>query len=147
MCDLDHFKNINDTYGHDAGDKVLQQLAGIFMSSVRKTDFVIRFGGEEFMILLVDCNAQTAKEMAERIRARVEKNRFHIPGQSIGMTISIGTTVFPGKSDQDIWDSFKSADIALYRAKKNGRNQVVHYNDTNHKIKQLSLLDQKGDLS
>jgi len=141
MCDLDHFKNINDTYGHDAGDKVLQQLAKIFISNVRETDLVIRFGGEEFMILLVDCDGQTASEMAERIRAQVETDRFHISGHSIRMTISIGTAIFPEEPGQDIWDSFKSADIALYRAKKNGRNQVAHYSPTTNKMKQPCRLD------
>ncbi len=139
MCDIDHFKNINDTYGHDAGDKVLQQLAGILLRSVRKTDFVIRFGGEEFMILLVDCNTQKAGEMAERIRFHVQTDKFHIPGHAIEMTVSIGTAKFDGTTDQDIWDNFKSADIALYRAKENGRNQVVHYNDTTDNMKQLNL--------
>jgi diguanylate cyclase (GGDEF)-like protein len=143
MCDLDHFKNINDTYGHDAGDKVLQQLAGILLHSVRKTDFVIRFGGEEFMILLVDCDTQKAGEMAERICFHVRTNKFHIPGHSIEMTVSIGTAIFHGKSDQDIWNNFKSADIALYRAKENGRNQVVHYNDITSNTKQLSLPEQE----
>jgi diguanylate cyclase (GGDEF)-like protein len=143
MCDLDHFKNINDTYGHDAGDKVLQQLARIFMGNVRETDFVIRFGGEEFMILLVDCDGKTGREMAERIRAQVERDKFHIPGHSIKMTISIGTSIFPSKKDQDIWDSFKSADIALYRAKEQGRNRVVHYNNPDDNMKQLSLLEKE----
>jgi diguanylate cyclase (GGDEF)-like protein len=143
MCDLDHFKNINDTYGHDAGDKVLQQLAGILLRNVRKTDFVIRFGGEEFMILLVDCDTQKAGEMAERIRFHVQTDKFHIPGHSIEITVSIGTAIFRGKSDQDIWDHFKAADIALYQAKANGRNQVVHYNGITDNMKQLSLPGQE----
>ncbi len=145
MCDLDHFKNINDTYGHDAGDQVLKQLAKILLQSVRETDFVIRFGGEEFMILLVDCNTRTAKEMAERIRTRVERDKFHIPGHSISMTLSIGTAIFPIQPDQDIWDSFKAADIALYRAKENGRNQVVHYSGPGDEIRQLSLPESEGN--
>jgi diguanylate cyclase (GGDEF)-like protein len=144
MCDLDHFKNVNDTYGHDAGDKVLQQLARIFMNNVRETDFVIRFGGEEFMILLVDCDSRTARDMAERIRAQVERDKFHIPGHSIRMTISIGTSIFPQRPGQDIWDSFKAADIALYRAKEGGRNKVVHFN-TAAAAKQLNLPEQENN--
>jgi len=139
MSDLDHFKRINDTYGHDAGDLVLNQLAKIFLNSVRETDLVIRFGGEEFMTLLVDCDIQTARNMAERIRKQVQTYKFHIPGNVIRMTISIGIAVFPRVPDQDIWDTFKCSDIALYQAKENGRNQVVTYEDTTDEMKQLNL--------
>ena len=97
------------------------------------------------MILLVDCNTRTAKEMAERIRNRVERNKFHIPGHSISMTLSIGTAIFPIQPDQDIWDSFKAADIALYRAKENGRNQVVHYSGPGDEIRQLSPPESEGN--
>lgn len=130
MCDLDHFKSINDSYGHDAGDQVLSQLAKIFLNNVRETDFVIRYGGEEFLVLLVDCDARTSCEMAERIRQKVQAYKFHIPGSSIRMTISIGTAAFPLTPDQEIWNTFKCADIALYWAKENGRNQVVNYEST-----------------
>ena len=130
MCDLDHFKDVNDTYGHDAGDMVLSQLAKLLLNSVRETDLVIRFGGEEFLILLVDCDTPTACEMSERIRQTVEGYKFHIPGNSIRMTLSIGTATFSSPYTNDIWNIFKYADTSLYRAKQNGRNQVVRYEDT-----------------
>ena len=129
MSDLDHFKRINDTYGHDAGDLVLNQLAKIFINSVRETDLVIRFGGEEFMTLLVDCDIETAHNMAENIRKEVENYKFHIPGNIIHITISIGLALFPGSPDQDIGETFKCSDIALYRAKEKGRNMVVTYQE------------------
>jgi len=129
MCDLDHFKDVNDSYGHDAGDRVLMQLAKILLNAVRDADLVIRFGGEEFMILLVDCDPATSKEMAERIRKEVQLYKFHIPGHTIRMTMSIGLSNFPDPPDQDIWNAFKLADIALYRAKEEGRNRVIQFNN------------------
>ncbi len=129
MCDLDHFKDVNDTYGHDAGDLVLSQLAKILLNSVRETDLVIRFGGEEFLILLVDCDTPTSCEMAERIRQSVESYKFHIHGNSIQMTLSIGTATFAPPYDKDIWNIFKYADVAMYQAKQNGRNQIVRHED------------------
>ena len=125
MCDIDHFKQINDSHGHDAGDKVLNQLARIFLNTIRDTDLAIRFGGEEFMILLVDCDPTLSRDMAERIRSTVEKTRFHIPGHTVRITLSIGLTIFPTSPDQTIWDAIKMADIALYQAKTRGRNQVA----------------------
>ncbi len=139
MCDLDHFKNINDTYGHDAGDMVLSQLAKILLNSVRETDLVIRFGGEEFLILLVDCDTPTSCEMAERIRQTVESYKFHIPGNSIRMTLSIGIATFTQPYEMDIWDIFKYADTSLYRAKQNGRNQIIRHEDIQCGGQQLNL--------
>ncbi len=130
MCDLDHFKGVNDSFGHDAGDQVLSQLAKILLNNVRETDFVIRYGGEEFLILLVDCDTRTSGEMAERIRQKVQAYKFHIPGNAIRMTLSIGTAMFPTSPDQEIWNTFKCADIALYWAKENGRNVVIDYDST-----------------
>ena len=142
MCDLDHFKDVNDTYGHDAGDKVLIQLAKILLNAVRDVDLVIRFGGEEFMILLVDCDPATSKEMAERIRKEVQLYKFHIPGHTIRMTMSIGLSNFPDPPDQDIWNAFKLADIALYRAKEDGRNRVAQFNNSmlsnSHQLKKTT---------
>ncbi len=127
MCDLDHFKDVNDTYGHDAGDKVLIQLAKILLNAVREADMVIRFGGEEFMILLLDSGQETSREMAERIRKEVQQYKFRIPGHTIRMTMSIGIANFPEAPDQGIWEAFKLADIALYHAKEEGRNRVVQF--------------------
>jgi len=130
MCDIDHFKSINDTYGHDAGDHVLSQLAKIFLNAIRDTDLAIRFGGEEFLILLIDCDPATSQEMANRIRQEVLEHRFRIPGHTVRITLSIGLTVFPGQPDQKIWDAIKIADTALYQAKERGRNRVVALPET-----------------
>jgi diguanylate cyclase (GGDEF)-like protein len=127
MCDIDHFKEVNDTYGHDAGDKVLVQLAKILLNTVRDADLVIRFGGEEFMILLVDCDPGTSREMAERIRREVQLYKFRIPGHTVRLTMSLGLSIFPDPPDQDIWDAFKDADVALYQAKEEGRNRIVQF--------------------
>ena len=132
MCDLDHFKSINDTYGHSVGDKILHRLAKIFLDNVRETDLVVRFGGEEFLILLVDPDPGFSLAMAERIRIAVEKYEFEIRGATIQITISIGTAPFDGSTDSDIHESFKHADIAMYEAKENGRNQVIIYAETDH---------------
>ena len=139
MCDLDHFKDVNDTYGHDAGDLVLSQLAKILLNSVRETDLVIRFGGEEFLILLVDCDTSTSCKMAEHIRQSVENYKFHVHGNLIRMTLSIGTATFIHPYNKDIWNIFKYADTAMYRAKLNGRNQIVRYEDPVHTGQQLNL--------
>ena len=135
MTDLDHFKRINDTYGHDAGDLVLNQLAKIFINNVRETDLVIRFGGEEFLTLLVDCDMETARIMAERIRTEVENYKFQIPGNIIRITISTGIALFPQSPEQGIRDTFKCSDIAMYRAKEKGRNMVIIYDEAKMKQK------------
>ncbi len=130
MCDLDHFKQINDTHGHDAGDEVLIQLAQILRNNFRETDLIIRFGGEEFMILLVDCNPEYCRTQAERIRKEVENKSFRIPNNIIGITISIGTALYPSQSKGDVHKTFKQADLALYHAKETGRNRIVDYSET-----------------
>ena len=125
MCDVDYFKPVNDEYGHDAGDEVLRQLARVLTRHTREMDLVIRFGGEEFLILLVDCKEHEAVVMGERIRQAVEAYEFRIPSCILHKTISIGVAEFSGKKNQQIRDVIKEADSALYQAKKGGRNQVV----------------------
>jgi len=126
MADLDYFKSINDKYGHDVGDLVLKQTATILSKSVRKSDLVVRFGGEEFLILLVDIRPGEAEKIAEKLRARIEAHQFKINGEFIRKTISIGVAEFPvdGKA---IWEVIKYADVALYKAKELGRNKVVRF--------------------
>ena len=124
MCDLDYFKEVNDTYGHDGGDDVLRQLAQVLLNSVRSSDIVIRFGGEEFIVILVDCEVSKIKDVAETIRLSVEKNKFQAGGNIVTKTISIGVSEFPLHTDQGIWEAIKFADVALYKAKENGRNRV-----------------------
>jgi len=126
MADLDYFKSVNDKYGHDVGDLVLKQTATILSKSVRKSDLVVRFGGEEFLILLVDIRPGEAEKIAEKLRARIEAHQFKINGEFIRKTISIGVAEFPvdGKA---IWEVIKYADVALYKAKELGRNKVVRF--------------------
>ncbi len=126
MGDLDHFKSVNDRYGHDVGDKVLKETARILKSGARASDLVCRFGGEEFLILLMDIHKDDAKEVAEKLRARVEAHKFETPQGIIRRTISIGVSEFPVDSDA-VWETIKFADVALYKAKEMGRNRVVRF--------------------
>ena len=126
MLDLDHFKMINDTYGHDAGDSVLKALANTIKATVRAADIVIRYGGEEFMVILQDTTSTFALSVAEKIRVSVEAMRIPHAGVILKRTISIGIADFPGDS-QTFWQTVKFADVALYHAKQTGRNRVVHF--------------------
>ncbi|MFN3076551.1 MAG: diguanylate cyclase [Alphaproteobacteria bacterium] len=126
MLDLDHFKMVNDTYGHAAGDTVLKSLAKVMREAVRASDLVIRYGGEEFLIILLDTEAEGADRVAENIRAAVEKMSIHVGGTTLKKTISIGVADFPMDSDT-FWQAVKFADVALYRAKETGRNRVVRF--------------------
>jgi len=124
MIDLDHFKSINDRFGHPAGDTVLQQAAGILLDMTRQSDFVFRFGGEEFLIVLVETGAEEALRAAERIRERIAAAEIQLRnGQRIRITSSIGAAVFDGHPD--FKRLVERADKALYQAKHGGRNRVV----------------------
>ncbi len=126
MCDLDKFKTINDTYGHLAGDKVLQILAQLMIRHVREMDCICRYGGEEFLILLPQTKLDGAQVVLEKIRALIEKTPVEIePGSTISMTVSIGAAQWEaGLSFEQI---IKQADAALYDAKVRGRNQVCQW--------------------
>lgn len=126
MLDLDYFKMVNDTYGHDAGDAVLKSLAQVLKQAVRSSDMVIRYGGEEFLIVLQDACGANAEQVAENIRASVEKLRINVGGTMLQKTISIGVADYPDDSDT-FWQAVKFADVALYRAKETGRNRVVRF--------------------
>ena len=126
MLDLDYFKQVNDTFGHEAGDKVLKTLAETLVKSVRTSDMVIRYGGEEFLIVLLDTSAEAAMEVAEKIRAKVEGTKISLPGTMLQKTISIGVSEFPVDTDT-FWQVLKFADIALYEAKSQGRNRVIRF--------------------
>jgi diguanylate cyclase (GGDEF)-like protein len=126
MLDLDYFKMVNDTYGHDAGDAVLKAVARLIKQSVRASDFVIRYGGEEFLILLQEAEAKTADDIAEKIRASVAALKIQTSGGVLQKTISIGISSFPSDSDT-FWQAVKFADVALYHAKETGRNRVVRF--------------------
>lgn len=125
MMDMDHFKQVNDTHGHDAGDMVLKQLAQVIISAARSTDLAARFGGEEFVVLMPETDPQAALAAANRMRELVEKTPFPIntAGKTISRTISIGVASL--QSDGDSADGLlKRADEALYSAKHSGRNMV-----------------------
>ncbi|QDQ86877.1 diguanylate cyclase [Alcaligenaceae bacterium SJ-26] len=121
VLDIDHFKRVNDTYGHDVGDQVIVQLAQIMRASSRGQDRLFRLGGEEFQILLPDTSQDIAQQVAERLRQAVASYGFPGVGE---LTISLGVAHFPGTAD-DVALVMKQADQALYAAKSQGRNQVV----------------------
>ncbi len=124
MVDIDHFKTLNDTFGHDAGDYILKTLAQIFRNHVRESDTVCRWGGEEFMFLLSHTDVAGAKVLAERLRQLIDKSSFDYAGAKLAITISIGITTL--SNDKDGFEkSYKEADAALYKAKESGRNKVV----------------------
>ncbi|MDZ7891406.1 MAG: GGDEF domain-containing protein [Rhodoferax sp.] len=125
MLDIDHFKKVNDTYGHQAGDQVLQVIAKTLTGCVRPMDTVARLGGEEFSVMLPSCHTGYGKVVAERIRAQIENLSVQIaPGLSIKVTVSIGGAYAPEwvRSTGALWS--ERADLQLYRAKKEGRNRI-----------------------
>lgn len=124
MLDIDHFKNVNDTYGHQTGDTVMRRLADLFCETVRENDLVGRYGGEEFLILLPDSDAQSGVQTAQRIRKRVQDLAVDASGENVSVTVSIGISSYP-RYGQDADAVICAADAALYQAKSNGRNQVV----------------------
>jgi diguanylate cyclase (GGDEF)-like protein len=122
VIDIDHFKQVNDTFGHQKGDQVLCSLGGLFQDTVRSCDYVARYGGEEFIVMLPEVGAAGGLEVAERIRKRVAQERINPKGDRI--TVSIGMAMYAEHGD-DPESLFQQADQALYRAKAAGRNQVV----------------------
>ncbi len=124
MCDVDHFKRINDNFGHPAGDQVLKDLANFLHIQMRKEDMLARYGGEEFIMLLRDTAANSASRWAERVREKVEKINFTVQDLIIPATISIGVCSRTGEQMTTLNDVIKEADDALYQAKHNGRNRV-----------------------
>ncbi|UXI66173.1 diguanylate cyclase [Tahibacter amnicola] len=125
MVDMDHFKQVNDTHGHEAGDAVLAQLGALLRSACRSEDVVCRYGGEEFAIVLTDATLEAAQRRAEAIRAAVEQMEVEHRGRMLGpFSVSVGVSVFPlnGSTPQDL---MRHADAALYQAKRSGRNRVV----------------------
>src|SRR5688572_7031450 len=126
LCDVDHFKNINDRYGHEAGDAVLRTIAGVLRGALRDTDALGRWGGEEFIAVLTDTDTRAAAEVAERMRIAVYATEFGRPAE--GVTISLGvSTVHKVADAATAWEALiKEADLLLYEAKKAGRNRVMH---------------------
>jgi len=125
MIDLDHFKGINDSFGHDGGDAVLREVAERMQSSIRTTDLVGRFGGEEFMAVIPNCAGEELLRIAERIRAQVNRSPVNADSMLIPVSCSIGVAVRWGESDGEASETMQRADRALYVAKEMGRNRVV----------------------
>jgi len=122
MLDLDHFKRINDGYGHLAGDKVLKIIASVLKKRLRPTDFIARFGGEEFVLLMPDSSLSAAMVVGDAMRSAIEACPFHFKGEPVTITVSMGVAQFQPGERSDL--ALKRADEALYRAKAAGRNQV-----------------------
>ncbi len=140
MLDLDHFKNFNDTYGHEAGDAVLREAASLLVRSIRAEDFVCRYGGEEFVVVLPTADLRATAARAERIRAKLRDLVVMHEGRSLGIiTASLGVAGLPehGMTEKDL---LQAADAALYRAKREGRDRVVvadstaNFNETSNAV-------------
>jgi two-component system, cell cycle response regulator len=124
LTDLDHFKKVNDTYGHSAGDAVLQETARRFRAGLREYDGVGRYGGEEFLLIMPGCDLPTTMQRAGAIRRLIEKDAIVAPQGNVSATISMGVTVADPTRDASIESLLEEADEALYRAKHAGRNRV-----------------------
>jgi len=124
MIDIDHFKNVNDTYGHAVGDDVLMTMTETIINYLRNLDILGRFGGEEFVVLLPETDNKAAVITAERIRVNIEQINIPVDGKSVSITVSIGVASYQ-KGDANIDALIQRADAALYQAKNQGRNRVV----------------------
>lgn len=133
MLDVDFFKMVNDTYGHDIGDKVIVALSKVLKSSIRESDLAIRYGGEEFVVMLHNANEEGTISIATKIHSEFAKLAFEVGnGEPLRKTISIGIAKFPTDGDT-IWKCIKFADTALYEAKETGRNKIVEFRAEMHK--------------
>jgi two-component system cell cycle response regulator len=129
IVDIDHFKAVNDTHGHDAGDLVLKEFAKRLEGNVRGVDLSCRYGGEEFVVVMPDTEVNAASMVAERLREQVAAQPFKIgegDDDTLDLTISIGVAATQGDKTADADQLLQRADQALYRAKNEGRNRVVH---------------------
>ncbi|GIC78582.1 diguanylate cyclase [Moritella sp. F3] len=124
MIDIDHFKNINDTFGHIAGDKALKIVARALQKSIKGADFIARFGGEEFVLLLTDLAPNEIQAVLDKLRNTIKSIPFRFKGKQISITISIGATQFTA-DDNETMEPFERADQALYEAKSSGRDKVI----------------------
>ncbi len=127
MVDIDHFKKVNDTFGHTAGDQVLKEIASLLKNSTRKKDTVARYGGEEFILILPEAGLEETVMIAERIRKQIENTPFEVSQTQLHLTISLGISNFPNHHARSKDDLIKMADHALYEAKRGGRNRVCVY--------------------
>ncbi len=125
FIDIDYFKRVNDRFGHAAGDKVLIEVTRVVKSAIRDYDYLARWGGEEFCVLLPGATLSAAREAAERIRTEVESHGFRIKDKPVEITVSIGVGVYRPGRPENLETMMRSVDIAMYQAKELGRNQVV----------------------
>ena len=125
LIDIDNFKNINDTYGHLAGDKILSNLAKIMKKKVRETDFLARYGGEEFVIVLPGISLKQAEKICERLRKTVESNQFEVEGHLINITVSMGLSRLDNFGNKPVEKFIKLVDELLYTAKNSGKNCII----------------------
>jgi diguanylate cyclase (GGDEF)-like protein len=128
MVDIDYFKQINDKYGHDMGDKVLKGISEVLRSNIKGSDLAIRFGGEEFLIMLFNITPENALKKADEIRIEFSKKIFKSENENFSKTLSIGIAHYPTQGTS-IWHSIKYADVALYEAKNSGRNKVIEFKE------------------
>ncbi len=138
ILDLDHFKSINDTYGHLSGDTVLKQAAEILQQSIYPLDVVARYGGDEFVILMPSTPPEKAAQAAERLRGIVDSHEWKVPNQQVSMTTSIGLANSDYRNSLSPAELIEDADSALYAAKRSGRNCVVCYDQINPRQKVLN---------
>ena len=124
MVDIDHFKKVNDTFGHTEGDQVLCKISSLLKSSVRKKDTVARYGGEEFILILPEAGLEASFVIAERIRRLIENTLFEVGQAQVNLTVSMGISNFPSHRAKSKEELIKMADQALYDAKRGGRNKV-----------------------
>ncbi len=125
MMDVDYFKSVNDTFGHQEGDEVLTGVASIIKKLCRSQDVAARYGGEEFLLILPETNGLGARTIAERVREEVENHRFNHEGKTHSVTISCGIAEINNEENQSVASLIGVADAALYRAKESGRNQTI----------------------
>lgn len=123
MCDIDHFKSVNDKYGHQTGDTVIAKIAAMFRQELRQHDSVARWGGEEYLLLLPETNSHQASLLAEKLRDKTEQLQFNHQNTPFKITISMG--VYELKPDDNIDQGITKADHCLYAAKQQGRNRVI----------------------
>jgi len=130
MADIDHFKRINDSLGHAAGDEVLKEVTRRLKSDLRPYDVVGRYGGEEFLVILPGCDLTTGARRADEIRSLVAKDPILTPSGTTSATVSMGVTVTSPDRDHSVSDFLHEADVSMYAAKKNGRNRVELFSAT-----------------
>ena len=141
MLDIDHFKAINDRYGHDKGDRALIHIASLLKESLRKHDIVARFGGEEFIVVLPKATMRDAVVIAERIRRSVEATPLSVGDEKVHFTVSLGIAAIPAIWPKSKEEFIKFADTALYEAKGKGRNKVCFYVPKKHTPEKGILLE------